>query len=105
MIGTSRLQPILAIAGLLLIACLFSQAQVLSLPAALPDIVPSTVIADGAPAFHLDGMPNQLIDSNTASGTTAAQEDNQEGFVTRALKRGLEDQKEIWTSPFHRKNL
>jgi hypothetical protein len=25
--------------------------------------------------------------------------------VTRALKRGLQDQKEIWTAPFHRKNL
>jgi hypothetical protein len=61
-------------------------------------------MADGAPAFHLD-VTNQLTDSSASSETTTAPDNNQEGFVTRALNRGLQDQKEIWTAPFHRKNL
>lgn len=105
MIATSRLQQLLAIAGSFLTFCLASQAQVPSHPETLPDLVPSIAIADGAPSFHLDRTPNPLIDSSTGSDTTAAQDNTQEGFVTRALKRGLQDQKEIWTAPFHRQNL
>jgi hypothetical protein len=95
----------LAIAGSLLTFCCVSQAQVLSRSEALPDLVPSTVISDGAPSFHLKQTLNPLVDSGTGSDDTAAQDNNQDGFVSRALKRGLQDQKEIWTAPFHRKNL
>jgi hypothetical protein len=47
-----------------------------------------------------------LVDGNApADSTPAAEGNHQEGFVTRAFKRGLQDQKEIWTAPFHRTNL
>lgn len=106
MMGTSRLQQLLAIAGSLLTFCLVSQAQVISYSEALPDVVPSTAIADGAPSFHLDQTWNPLVDSSSASdSTSAAPDNNHEGFVTRAVKRGLQDQKGIWTAPFHRKNI
>jgi PAP2 superfamily len=106
MIAISRLQHVLAIAGLVLTVCLASQGQGPSQAETLPDLAPSVAIADGAPSFHLDQVRNPLVDSTTATDSTSAtQDNNQEGFVTRALKRGLQDQKEIWSAPFHRKNL
>ncbi len=104
MIPKCRLQQWLAIVWSVSTLGVVAQAQAAHNQATVPDLVPSTVIADGAPSFHLHNAGDPLVDSGTATGTTA-QADKQEGFVTRAIKRGLEDQKQIWSTPFHRKNL
>lgn len=97
----------LATVSFLFAVGILTQAQTRSTQTSLPDLVPSTVLADGAPSFYIQQKSNPLADGSTAAFDTsaAAQDNNQDGFVTRALKRGLQDQKEIWTAPFHRKNL
>jgi membrane-associated phospholipid phosphatase len=78
----------------------------LSAQSAVPDISPSTAIADGAPSFHLAGSFSDWDASANGYDTTpATASDGQEGFVSRAVKRGLQDQKEIWTAPFHRNHI
>ena len=69
---------------------------------------PELLMATAAylPAAPEAGSPAPIAgDFDTTPDTAAAAENNQEGFTKRALKRGLEDQKEIWTAPFHRKNM
>ncbi|HVO64778.1 MAG TPA: phosphatase PAP2 family protein [Terriglobales bacterium] len=102
----SRLQQQLAIVWSLSMLAVAVQGQALPKPAAPPDLVPSTAISDGAPSFHLTGGSNGLLDSDQAVDSARTEEGNhEEGFVTGALKRGVQDQKEIWSAPFHRKNL
>lgn len=104
MAGRSRLH-LVAILSVVLAAGAVAQAQV-STQTSVPDLVPSTMMSDGAPSFHLQGKADLLPDgANGVDPTTAAEGGSNEGFVTRALKRGLQDQKEIWSAPFHRKNL
>ena len=100
MAGKSRLH-LVAILSVVLVAGAVAQAQVPS-PTSVPDLVPSTMMSDGAPSFHLRNA-DLLPDGN--NNPTAGDGSSNEGFVTRALKRGLQDQKEIWSAPFHRKNV
>jgi len=50
---------------------------------------------------------SQMHGAGTASFDDSIGKDqaNSEGFVSRVVKRGLQDQKEIWTAPFHRSHL
>jgi hypothetical protein len=71
--------------------------------AALPDILPSTVISDGAASFRLSDAAEGFNSPETSAHTAStARQMDQESFVTRVAKRGLQDQKDIWTAPFHR---
>jgi len=54
-----------------------------------------------SPRFML--LPPPGSDPQSPSSTAPAK--GQPGPVERGLKRGLEDQKQIYTAPFHRKNL
>jgi membrane-associated phospholipid phosphatase len=47
----------------------------------------------------LADFPDQSPQDGTQSSNT------RQGFLVRNLKRGLEDQKELWSAPFKRKNL
>jgi hypothetical protein len=105
MIHKCRWQQVLATVWAVSTLPVVAQAQTLGRQAEVPDLVPSTAIANGAPSFRLDGAENEVSGSGSTFDTSTAAEGNQEGFVTRALKRGLQDQKEIWSAPFHRKNL
>jgi len=107
MMAKCRWQQVLATVWALSALAVVAQAQsVGGAQAEVPDLVPSTAIADGAPSFRLDDSQQPVSDSRSGFDTTTTAEGNtQEGFVTRALKRGLQDQKEIWSAPFHRKNL
>lgn len=42
---------------------------------------------------------------DAAAGSPAHDQGNQEAFITRTFKRGLQDQREIWSAPFHRSAL
>jgi membrane-associated phospholipid phosphatase len=107
MILKARWQELIVI--LWTISILATPAQSQAMPAiqtAPRDLAPSTVLANGAPSFHLTGRPDLIPESGTNFDTaTAAQGNREGGFLTRAVKRGLQDQKEIWTAPFHRANL
>jgi membrane-associated phospholipid phosphatase len=48
----------------------------------------------------LADFPDQSAPASTQPGDSARQ-----GFLIRNLKRGLEDQKQLWSAPFRRKNL
>jgi hypothetical protein len=107
MLRKTRWQELLAISWTILIFSALAQAQTTpAMQTAVPDIPPSTVIADGAPSFHLSRTWDPLGETGIPSDASTANPGNhQEGFVTRALQRGLQDQKEIWTAPFHRQNI
>lgn len=103
MAGKSRLH-LVAILSVVLASGAVAQAQVPS-PTSVPDLVPSTMMSDGAPSFHLRNADLLPDGNNNLDTTTAGEGSSNESFVTRALKRGLQDQKEIWSAPFHRKNV
>jgi hypothetical protein len=89
MIRKCRLHQLLAMVWSLFSIGAVARAQALP-DQTPPDLVPSTVITDGAPSFHLPHAENALWDSSSAFDTTAAaQGSNGEGFVSRAFKRGL----------------
>ncbi|HET7207216.1 MAG TPA: phosphatase PAP2 family protein [Terriglobales bacterium] len=107
-------RAIVIILANLVICCAWSQNQ----PAALRPITGSASrnIESGLSRFRIS-RPNAGLASafpvpqengtnhNGVTPWTATRDSNNEGFFTRAFKRGLEDQKEIWTAPFHRANL
>ena len=103
MICKPELRERLASLVIMLTFCGFAHAQNgRTLAQVVPDLQPSAVISDGAPSFHLSSSADSLTNFDT---TTSSEGNNQEGIVTRALKRGLEDQKELWSAPFHKQNL
>jgi membrane-associated phospholipid phosphatase len=69
-----------------------------------PDFSPSSVITAGAPGFHLRADP--LLGGRLPSyGYPDSGESGREGFATKAVERGLEDQKQVWTALFHGAHL
>ena len=78
-----------------------------SFPAALSALAgphafsPPSVQPPRSPRWKL--LPYPASDPQSPSPTATAKD--QPGPVERGLKRGLEDQKQIYTAPFHRKNL
>jgi hypothetical protein len=107
MISKARLQELIVILWTISIPATLAQSQAMpAIQTDAPDLLPSTVMADGAPSFHLTGARDLFAESGTNSDTATATQGNSEGgFLTRAVKRGLQDQKQIWTAPFHRANL
>jgi hypothetical protein len=59
-----------------------------------------------AESFSEPSFVTALADFPDQSPQDGAQSSNtRQGFLVRNLKRGLEDQKELWSAPFKRKNL
>lgn len=57
-----------------------------------------------APEFSVDALPAGTFDEDASTGT-AAQDSEQHGFASRMVRRGLEDQKELYLAPFKRSNV
>ena len=72
-----------------------------------PTVIPlrANAFPSATPGFNLMGL--RMDPSREDDGSSAAPHDpNQtQGFVGRMLRRGLEDQKEIYTAPFQRSNI
>jgi hypothetical protein len=65
-----------------------------------------TVQSFAAESFSEPSFVTALADFPDQSPQDGAQSSNtRQGFLVRNLKRGLEDQKELWSAPFKRKNL
>jgi membrane-associated phospholipid phosphatase len=105
MIFKARWQELVILSTILTPAAL-AQSQIRpASETAPPDLLPSTVLANRASSFHLTGAPDLFPESGTFDTATATQGNREGGFLRRAVKRGLQDQKEIWTAPFHRANV
>lgn len=101
-----RMQELLAILWTVATFGAIAQAQSVSSPNPAPELAPSTLITDGAPSFHLGQAGRPVYDTELpADTTTANQGSSQTWSVSGAIKRTLQDQKEIWTAPLHRKNI
>src|ERR1022692_403025 len=69
---------------------------------ALPDAPSATIRRQ----WYATQRPDTSGDSSQSSGSTRVGADSNNGkFVARWLKRGLHDQSDIYTSPFHRSEL
>jgi PAP2 superfamily len=64
----------------------------------------STAIHLRASEFRLQ-LPSDPPGPQSAGNPQSPAKPNQPGLIKRSLKRGLEDQKEIYTAPFRRPNL
>jgi hypothetical protein len=78
---------------------------------AFSQISPHAPLSFTVQPFVADNFPQPrfvtaLADFPDQSTQESSQSTNpHQGFLVRNLKRGLEDQKELWTAPFKRKNL
>jgi len=106
MILKSRCQQLALLATIWLPAVIAHAQAMGSIAAGEPNRLPSGVIADRAASFHLERAWDAAAQSELNSETSTASEPNhEESFLTRAVKRGLEDQKQLWTAPLARANL
>ena len=67
----------------------------------LAEATPSIV---ALPAFDVSAIPGGTFGED-ANGTTASQNSEHRGFVSRMVRRGLEDQKELYVAPFQSSNV
>lgn len=56
------------------------------------------------PAFDISSLPEGAFDTDVGS-PAISQSTNQHGFVSRMVRRGLEDQKELYLAPFKPSNF
>ena len=77
-------------------------SQISKVPSPSFTVQPFAAESFSQPGFvtALADFPDQSGQSDTTTGNSPRQ-----GFLIRNLKRGLEDQKELWSAPFKRKNL
>jgi hypothetical protein len=85
---------------------LFCCAGLQPLLAAESDALPDAPSATIRRQWYATQRPDTSGDSSQSGGSTRVGADSNNGkFVARWLKRGLHDQSDIYTSPFHRSEL
>jgi membrane-associated phospholipid phosphatase len=88
--------------GLLFVVTVNQAFPQISTPASLNFTIRPFV----ADSFSQPGFVNALADFPGQSSQDGKQANNShQGFLIRNIKRGLEDQKQLWSAPFKRKNL
>jgi membrane-associated phospholipid phosphatase len=93
--------------NLVVFGCLAARASALpGQPEAPAPDSPSAAIQLGGANFHLDLPPEGLPqDPQTANAQPNSSKSSTSGLIKRSLKRGLEDQKEIYSAPFRPSNI
>jgi len=73
----------------------------------IPAIVPTEVktIALAQPSFDVSTFSPGTFDDDAGVDTASQRDSSQSGFVSRMVKRGLEDQKELYLAPFKPSNF
>ena len=91
------------ICSLLVLSCALSSAQATVSDLALspsPFSGPGVVAPEAATVDILSGFPSEPVPQQTSQNTQQSH-----GFIVRNLRRGLEDQKQLYLAPFKPKNL
>lgn len=87
-----------ALTGILLSANAFAQINVAPAPEE------TTAAITGQPRFDVSSLRAGTFDED-ASSSAASQAQDHHGFVSRMVRRGLEDQKELYLAPFKPSNI
>ena len=89
---------------LLIIAALCGSSLAQSqLPAMFPADTKTTALAE--PSFDVSSFSPGTFDDDASADTTSESDSRRSGFVSRMVKRGLEDQKELYLAPFKPSNF
>jgi membrane-associated phospholipid phosphatase len=72
-----------------------------------PTVIPlrANAFASATPSFNVMGLRMEASSEDGDSSAATHDPGQTHGFVVRMLRRGFEDQKEIYTAPFQRSNI